>query len=466
MKNMENVGEAQADRVDSGSGFTAHVVSEAAKIGPGHVTERVLKRTKQAVLDWLGVSISGSQQDSARSAQAFLASEGGSAAARVFGTPLKFSARQAALAVGIASHSQDYDDMGVGGHPSVVVLPAVFAVAEQLGADGPTTIQAILRGYEVMGMVSAAVSNASYARGYHCTGTFGAFGATMGAGSLLGLDSLTMQRALGIAGSQASGLKANFGTMSKHLNAGHAAAVGVLSAGLAQHGFTGATDVIESPQGFAITHNPDASDFDPSRPEASLGERLAVERIMYKLHAACGGTHSAINGIRAMRTKRPFGLDDVDDVELVVSEQALTVCAIPEPRTGVEGMFSLRHAAALALADANTGPSGFTDATVNDPLLLSARAKVRVTPMPGGNAGTPTEVRLRLKTGETMSECNEVLIVTPDARLDEQWTTLEAKFHDIVAPVLGEARSKELVALVDRLETLGSIAQLTDKTAP
>ncbi|MFC3173712.1 MmgE/PrpD family protein [Novosphingobium bradum] len=466
MKTSEIIGDAPADRTAPGHGFTAHVVAEAARIGPERLTANVLARTKQAVLDWLGVSISGAQQDSARATQAFLASEGGPGAARVIGTAQRATARQAALAVGIAGHSQDYDDMGVGGHPSVVVLPAVFAVAQEVGASGLATIIALLRGYEAMGMVSAACTNASYARGYHCTGTFGAFGATVGAGTLLDLDPLTMQRAMGIAGSQASGLKANFGTMSKHLNAGHAAAVGVLSARMAQHGFTGATDVIESPQGFAITHNPAPDDFDPAAPFASLGERLAVERIMFKQHAACGGTHSAINGINLIRARRPFTLADVADVELVVSEQAMTVCAIPEPRTGVEGMFSLRHAAALALTGTSTGPSGFTDACVNDPLLLAARDKVRVTPMPGGNAGTPTEVRLRFTDGQVLTERNELLVVTPDDRLDEQWHALVAKFHDIVAPILGAERSRELVGLVERLETLASIAELTERTAP
>jgi 2-methylcitrate dehydratase PrpD len=456
----------RSNRAEGGQGFTAHVVSEVAKIPGRKLTDLALQRTQHAVLDWLGCSISGSQQDSARATQKVMKAEGGNAVARVLGTQLKLNARQAALAVGIAGHSQDYDDMGIGGHPSVVVLPAVFALAEELGVDGKTTINALLCGYEAMNMVSAACGQTSYPRGYHCTGTFGAFGATIGAGTLLKLDAIRMQRALGIAGSQASGLKANFGTMSKHLNAGNAAAVGVLSARLAEAGFTGATDVIESGQGFAVTHNNDPNDFDPSRPNASLGESLAVEKIMYKLHAACGGTHSAIAGIRAIKAKRPFKIDDVEDIELKVSEQALTVCAIPEPTTAVEGMFSVRYAASLALMDKSTGPSGFTDERVRDPALAAARKKIRLSPFAGGNAGSPTEVNVRLKNGETLTECINTLVVTPDAQLKEQWNNLEAKFHELVEPVLGAAQSKKLVGLVQKIQDLKSISELTDATAP
>jgi 2-methylcitrate dehydratase PrpD len=466
MNQAEAVAASERNRANVAGGFTAHVVSEVRKISSLKLSENVLERTRHAVLDWLGVSISGSQQESARIVQQVLKAEGGGAVSRVIGTPLSLTARQAALAVGIAGHSQDYDDMGIGGHPSVVVLPAVFAVAEELGVDGKTAVEAILYGYEAMNMVSSACGQTSYPRGFHCTGTFGAFGATVGVGRLLKLDAIRLQRALGIAGSQAAGLKANFGTMSKHLNAGNAAAVGVLSARLAEGGYTGATDVIESRQGFAVTHNQDPNDFDSSRPEASLGQRLAVEKIMFKPHAACGGTHSGINGIRALKAKRPFAADDVQDVELVVSEQALTVCAIPEPTSGVEGMFSLRYAASLALTDGSTGPSGFTDERVRDPALIAVRKKIKVTPISGGNAGSPTEVRVRLKTGEMLTTCLNALIVTPDAELGDQWKVLEAKFHDIVAPVLGDARSKELVNLVRRIDTLKSIRELTERTAP
>jgi 2-methylcitrate dehydratase PrpD len=446
-------------------GFTAHVVAELSKAAARELSESVLWRARHAVLDWLGVTISGSTQASTRAALEVLEAEGGRQAARALGTGTRLTARQAALVNGVASHSQDFDDMGFGAHPSVAVLPAVFAVAEETDASGAAVLEAILCGFEAMSMVSAACSLASYHRGFHSTGTFGAFGSAIGVATLLKLDRARLAHALGIAGTQAAGLKASFGTMSKHLNAGNAAAVGVLSARLAQAGFTGAADVIEHVQGFAVAHNDTASDFDPTRPWTSVGEKLAVERVMFKLHAACGGTHSAINGIRAIKARRPFTIDEVEAVELVVSDKLPDVCGISEPKTGVEGMFSIQYAASLALLDQDTGPDAFTDERVRDPALIAARGRVKVIPVARiATTGKPTEVTVRLKAGEVHEACLDALVVTPDDQLAEQWRWLEAKFHGLVAPVLGEARSRDLVEIVGRFETLGSIRELTERT--
>jgi 2-methylcitrate dehydratase PrpD len=463
---MDDAAAARSPGVsDAQAAFTVHMVSEMQRLAALRPPERVVERVRHAVLDWLGVSISGARQPSARIAQTVLAAEGGAPAARVIGTPHRLTARQAALAVGVAGHSQDYDDMGFGAHPSVAVLPAVFAVADEVGADGATTIKAILCGFEVMSMVSAACGLESYNRGFHSTGVFGAFGAAAGAGVLLKLDKARLEQAMGVAGTQAAGLKASFGTMGKHLNAGNCAAVGVLSARLAEAGFTGATDVIEDVQGFAIAHNAKASDFDPTRPGASFGDRFAVESVMFKLHAACGGTHSAINGIREIKARRPFTVDEVEAVELVVSDKLPDVCGIPEPTTGVEGMFSIRYAASLALMDRGSGPDAFTDEAVRDPVMIAARERISVIPVDRiASTGKPTEVTVRLKGGEVHTACLDALIVAADDELGAQWARLERKFRELVVPLLGEARSKELVGLVRRIDTLGNIRELTDAT--
>lgn len=453
-------------RTEPSSGYTAHVVSEVSKISSLELSGKVIERARHAALDWLGVTIAGAQQPSARAAQQVLTAEGGSPVAQVIGTPHRLTARQAALAGGIAAHAMDYDDMGIGGHPSAAVLPAVFAVAEELDKDGLATIQGMLFGYEAMRMVSAACGDVSYDRGYHSTGTFGAFGAAMGAGRLLDLDPLRLRHALGIAGTQASGLRASFGTMSKHLNAGNAAAIGVLSARLAEAGYTGATNMIEAPQGFAATHNSVPADFDPAGLGTSLGEQLAIERILFKPHAACGATHSAIEGIRLLKEQHPFSAGDVDEVEVFVSGQHMEVCGIPEPKTSIEGMFSIRYAAALALAGSGTGPAAFTDKRIQDPAMVALRDRVRVTPVAHiSNMDAPTEVRVLLTSGDELHANVNALAVKTDDELPRQWETLEAKFLDLVNPILGADGADELIGLVRRIETLRSIRELTERTA-
>jgi 2-methylcitrate dehydratase PrpD len=447
-------------------GYTTHLVSEVGKISSRELPQNVLERARHAVLDWLGVTIAGAQQPSARVAQQVLAAEGGGPAAQVIGGPARLAARQAALAGGIAAHALDFDDMGIGGHPSAAVLPAVFAVADELDKDGLATIQGILHGYEAMRMVSAACGDISYDRGYHSTGTFGAFGATMGAARLLELDPPRLGYALGIAGTQSSGLRASFGTMAKHLNAGNAAAIGVLSARLAQAGYTGATNVLEAPQGFAATHNSGPADFDPAAPGTSLGERLAVEQILFKPHAMCGAAHSAIDGIRLLKERHPFTAADVEEAEIVVSSQHMEVCGHLEPRTSTEGMFSVRYGAALALAGSGTGPAAFTEERIADPAMTAVRDLVRITPdarVP--NMDAPTEVRVQLAGGEVLSACVNSLTPKADDELPRQWAILTAKFTELVSPVLGTSRAEELVGLVQHFEKLSSVRELTERTA-
>jgi 2-methylcitrate dehydratase PrpD len=453
-----------SDRAGLGSGFTARVAGEVMSISARTLSERVLERTYHAVLDWLGVTIYGARNDSSRFAQQFALIEGGNPVSRIIGTSYKVTARQAALAEGIASHSNDYDDMGIGGHPSVVVLPAAFSVAEAVGADGKTTVDAILQGYETMKLISAAVGNFQYARGFHSTSTFGAFGATAAAGRLLELDRLQLERAFGIAATQASGLKASFGTMCKHMNAGNAAAVGVLSAYLAKNGFTGATDVIEAPQGFARAHNNDPSEFNADAEGSFIGDRLGVEQIMYKPYAACGGTHSAIAGVQALKAEHDFSAGDVESVEVLHAPEMNQVCNIPEPTSGTEGMFSVRYTVALALTGASLTPVSFTDEKVNDPQLVAVRDRVRIIPREGVTVDS-SPVTIKLRNGQVLASTTKALNVTPDEELARQRAQLEGKYRDLVNPLLGADRAEQLLNTVRRIETLKSISELTDLTA-
>ncbi|MFC3173718.1 MmgE/PrpD family protein [Novosphingobium bradum] len=446
------------------SGFTRQVVATAEQVRLGNFSEAQRARVRHFVLDWLGVTISGSHQPSSRAVQTVCAAEGGNGVAHVIGTGQTATARQAALCGGVASHSQDFDDMGFGSHPAVVILPPVFALAEELGLGGAEAAEAAAWGCEVMDQIHVACGLSSYHRGFHTTGTFGAFGAAMAAGRLLGLDHDQLVMALGIAGTQAAGLKASFGTMCKHLNAGNAASVGVVSARLAQAGYTGAADVLESPQGFVRSHNGVWEEFDPERPRDA---RLAVEKVMFKFHAACGGTHSAINGIRQIRARRPFTADEVEEIDLLCSVQMPTVCGIPEPVTGVEAMFSIRYAATLALLDRATGPSAFTDEAVKDPELIARRALIKVRTTPDKlTTGAPTDVTVRLKSGEELTASINVLVPATDDELDQQWANLESKFHDLVTPILGAERSHELARMVARFETLESIGALAALCRP
>ena len=165
-----------------------------------------------------------------------------------------------------SAHALDYDDVNLAmpGHPSVAILPGLLALAEQRHSSGRDVITAFVAGYETACRIGSALQPGHYNLGFHATGTVGCFGAAAACARLLGLDAEATAQALGIAGTQAAGLKSQFGTMCKPFHAGKASQNGLLAARLAARGFSSRPDLVECEQGFALTHGPDFS------PEAAL----------------------------------------------------------------------------------------------------------------------------------------------------------------------------------------------------
>ena len=445
--------------------FTADLAERAASFGSVELTPSQLERVRQCVLDWIGVSVAGAQEPVGRALQAVAVGEASAPRCAVIGTHVRTGPQSAALANGTASHAHDYDDISfwMHGHPSIVVAAAVFALAESRGLTGSDVVSALAAGYEVGARVGLAVGTGHYVAGWHSTGTIGAFAAAAGAGKALNLDAEAMERALGLAATQAAGLKVSFGTMAKPLHGGRDAAAGVLAALLAEQGFTAPRGAIEAPQGFAATQAPG---FDAERPDAEMAGRLGLESISFKKHPACGATHATIDAMQSAFADHAIAGDDVERVRLRVTRYMLDICCIPEPTTGIEGMFSVRHAGALVLAGRGTGLSGFTDEAVQDPAVVAARERFEVQPHPDRPAGVRTEVTIRLRTGDDLVYDLDERVPATDDELPRQWRTLAAKFHDLVVPVAGEAAADELVARIARFEHETAVGELLSLTRP
>jgi 2-methylcitrate dehydratase PrpD len=192
------------DESPSGT-LQALLIAEASRVRYGSATEPELAGLRLAVLDWLGVTIAGSAEPSARIAQHLVREEGSARHSRVLGTQISGSPRQAALANGIAGHALDFDDMGLGGtHPSVAIVPAVVALAEDHKLSGAQLAEGLLAGYQGLALVSYAAGWSAYHRGFHATGTIGTFGAAIGCGRLMQHDREGYQRSIGIAATLAS----------------------------------------------------------------------------------------------------------------------------------------------------------------------------------------------------------------------------------------------------------------------
>jgi 2-methylcitrate dehydratase PrpD len=440
-------------------GFTADLARRAAGTSLSDVGPTHLARVRHCVLDWLGVTIAGSREDAARIAAEVALLEREAPRATVVGTRHRVGPQSAAFVNGTACHALDYDDSSfwMTGHPSAAVVSAALAVGEARHLTGREAAAAMLAGHDVAARLGAAVGKGHYLAGWHATGTVGAFAAAAAAGRAIDLDAGTMESALGLAATQAAGLKISFGTMAKPLHGGRAAAAGVLAALLAEQGFTAGAGAVEAHQGFASTQAPD---FDPERVETELGGRLGIEGVLYKKHACCGGTHGAIDALQRARVAPA----DVDRVEIFVSDQMFDICCIPEPAVGIEGKFSLRHVASLVLAGHSTGPSGFTDEAVSDAELLRLRAKVEVVPS-GAPTGLETTVAVTRRSGERLEVASNARRAATDDELPLEWETLVAKFRELAEPVIGERSAATLVERVAAFEDLDDVGDVLTRAA-
>lgn len=417
---------------------------------------RAIEVSKQCLLDWLGVTIAGSGEPLAKMLREYALADGEHGPASLIPTGQRVTCANAALVNGATSHALDYDDVNLlmTGHPTVPVVPGLLALAETNGASGKAFIAAFAMGVEMEARAGAYVAPGHYAKGFHATGTLGTFGSAAACAHLLGLSVEQWWQALGIAGSQAAGLKSMFGTMTKPLQAGKASANGLFAAVMAAKGFTANTEVFETPQGFAATQ----TDTEPNAAAmlAGSGGPLAVENTLFKYHAACYGTHATIEGVLRLKHEHHLAAADVEAIRLTVPGANLAMCNIQQPITGLEGKFSLRFTAATALGDGATSESAFTDARVAAPQLVAIRDRVGVEGSVNDQHGTT--VTMRLNDGRELSQRVDVNVPEPD--LDLQWDRLTAKFIGLAAPVIGMQAATRLIATARNLEQVDSMADV------
>ena len=402
---------------------------------------------KQCLLDFIGVALAGAREPLAEILNADADDLGGHPQAALIGRGRRGNVEQAALINGAAGHAHDYDDvhMAMNGHPTVPVAPAALALAEHHHKGAKALLAAFAAGVDTECIIGRYSGSSHYAEGWHATGTLGSFGAAAAASNLLGLDADATARALGIAGTQAAGLKSQFGTMCKPLHAGHAAAVGVQAARLAARGFTSRTDILETAQGFAATQGHGAS---VERFNRALIEDSYLPGICFKYHAACYMTHSSIEAIRELVGKHRIAANDVRDVEITVNEGHFGVCNIQAPHhrprnevqpaphrcDGVERPRHVRHRHLHRRVAARSA-------------TRRAAGSVRVVAWPEARP----ETRVRIGVGDRATK-RKPTSVFRSTDLDAQWTKLIRKFHALVDPVLGGNSAAQLVETCRNLE--------------
>jgi 2-methylcitrate dehydratase PrpD len=445
------------------TGLTRALAEQARGLTFADIPADIRAWARQCVLDYLGCTLAGAKDELTAILLAEMEEQGGTPTAQVVGHAVRLPAASAALVNGAAAHALDFDDVNLAmpGHPTVAILPALLALAEERGASGKAVLTAFVAGYELQCRVGRVVSPGHYdGLGFHATATVGSFGAAASCAHLLGLAAEPFAMALGIAGTQAAGLKSMFGTMCKPLHAGKAAYHGLMAAKLAARGFTSRTDVIECGQGFARTHSPD---FHPERAMETPPHGWYIRNNLFKYHAACYMTHAAIEAARKVREQLGGTPTDVQAIHLRLEEACDRICNIPSPTTGLEAKFSLRLTTAMGLAGYDTARlATFSEEVAANPTLIGLRDKVEME-FRTGIPNTFTAIDLTLSDGRRVTAEHDSGIPASDT--EDQGKRLEEKFAGLVEPVLGANRSKALLDTIQGLESQASLQPMAGLSA-
>lgn len=427
-----------------------------------------LRIATEHILDTFGVTLAGSGETCAKIVRDTLIT--GEGRASVIGTAQRRPPYMAALANGVASHALDYDDTqlstspeavyGLLTHPSTPVLAAATAVAEDVNASGEQLLVAYCAGVEVACRVADAISPRHYQAGFHSTGTVGTLGAAAAAGRLLGLDRDHLATALGIAASMASGLRENFGTMTKPLHAGRAASNGVAAAYLARNGYTASLHILEARRGF---FNAAGGGFDPSKIVGVLGKPFFLETpgVSIKPYPSGSLSHPGQDLILEIVRTHDIRPDDVERVEVGTNSNVLNALIYPRPTTDLEGKFSMEYCMAAGIIYRKAGLKEFTDQAVNDSRIrdMLPRMIVRVDPEleKMGYQHVRTRVKVLTRDGHEFSGEAEWAKGYPQKPLPA--AELEGKFLECAQTALSDLQAHAALAAIESLASAPSVEQ-------
>lgn len=329
-------------------------------------------------VNWLGCAVGGSDHETVDRAIAAVTPFSGPKRASVIGRRERFDELHTALVNGISSHVLDYDDTHLKTivHPAGPVASALLAVAEERGVSGKDFLTALIGGVEVECRIANCVYPDHYDRGWHITGTAGVFGAAAAVGKLLKLSKRQMTWAYGLAATQSSGLREMFGTMTKSFHPGRAAQNGAMAAFLAKADYDSSERGIEAPRGFA---NVLSTKQDYNEILGKLGEVWEAALNTYKPYACGIVIHPTIDGCQQLKARLGDRVKKLRSVELLAHPLVLELTGKKTPRTGLEGKFSVYHAAATALIRGDGTPTAFTDEAVRNKQIIALRDKVSAT---------------------------------------------------------------------------------------
>jgi 2-methylcitrate dehydratase PrpD len=429
---------------EAGVGTTREIAEFVTRTTYDSLPASVVHEAKRDIINVIGVSLYSARDESLGILAAMFDAEGGNPRASIWGTGRKTTLANAALANGYLAHLEDYDDTHFPTviHPTAPTLPAAYAIGEEAGKSGRDLITAVALGIEVCCRVCNVVYPWHYDAGWHITGTMGVFGGAVGAGHIAGLDTDQLTAAMGIAGTQAAGVREAFGTMTKPMHPGRAAQAGVVATLLARGGFTAAMNIIEGRRGIAEVMS---SGRELSRATDGLGQTWEIFKNGLKPYSCGVVSHPAIDAAIAIKARPGFDPDAVESIDAYVHALVPELMGRMEPQVGLEGKFSCAHCISVGLVDGAAYPAQFADAKVQDERLAGLRRKVKyiVDSALGEDA---VKLVLTMKDGSMIEQAVAHATGSPENPMTDEF--LAGKFMTLASETLGE---REAGALLDRL---------------
>jgi 2-methylcitrate dehydratase PrpD len=382
---------------------------------------------------------------------------GGKAQATVIGKKVKTNLLFAALINATNAHALDFDDVHLDspGHTGAPIISSILALAEWKGLSGREFITALVAGVHVFYSLGAANMPMHYQEGWHNTGTFGHIACAAASAKLLNLNKKQTVHAIGIAATQAAGFKNVFGTMCKPFNAGKAAMDGLMAALLAQRNFTSSEDSISGKNGFLSIFSSTA---DPSAMAKALLEENFLNRVTFKLYPSCFATHAAIDCMLFLRHQYEINWQEIAEIECIVYPKCLDIAAIADPKTGLEGKFSVQFCMALALVEGKVVLDSFVDSKVADPLHRDIMKKVKVISAPDFSKNRISQVTIKFKSGEQLQKTIDLSKQKDDPAKEKD--EVLTKYHEIVESCLHRSDADKLLASIESLERVDNMADL------
>ena len=420
--------------------------------------DRVRKEVGRSLLNWMGVTVGGSRHRTVDIAISAVQPFAGPQQASLFGRRERLDIMNAALINGISSHVLDFDDtdLKTAVHPSAPVLPALLAMAEHKPINGRDFVTAVVMGFEAECRIARAVQPAFGDIGWHATGAAGVFGAAVATGRILRLDEERMCHAIGLAATQPVGIREMFGSMTKSFHPGRAAQNGMLAALLAEKGFTSSLQGIEAKRGWA---NLVSTEHDLSIITDRLGDSFEIYRNTYKPYACGLVIHPVIDGCIQLRNEYKLTADQVERIDVDIHPIVMELTAKKNPKTGLEGKFSVFYVAALAITAGKAGESQFTDQAVAEPAVVSLQQRVTAS-IDKSVREDQARIKIRLKDGRVLERFIAHVIGSVENPLSD--AGLREKFSDLCAGVLTTDKMHRLADLChapEKIEDAGEIGR-------